>query len=132
MDTRGRQALWRTVTELADDGTTVFLTTQYLEEADVLADRIAVLDGGVIIAEGTAAELKRRVGQELVELTFADGSTEWLRGDGTAEHLRATLNERHRSGLPAIRVATHTPTLDDVFLALTDHTSRTAPKESAS
>ncbi len=125
MDTRSRQTLWDTVAGLSAGGTTVFLTTQYLEEADVLADRIAVLDGGVIVAEGTADELKRRVGQELVELTLADGSSEWLRGDGSAEHLRSVLNERHRTGLPAARVTVHTPTLDDVFLALTD---RSAPK----
>jgi ABC-2 type transport system ATP-binding protein len=125
MDTRSRQTLWDTVTDLASGGTTVFLTTQYLEEADVLADRIAVLDGGVIVAEGTADELKGRVGQELVELTLADGSVEWLRGDGTAELLRSVLNERHSSGLPVTRVTVHAPTLDDVFLALTD---RSAPK----
>ena len=129
MDTRSRQTLWDTVTDLAAGGTTVFLTTQYLEEADVLADRIAVLDGGVIAAEGTADELKRRIGRELIELTLADGSSEWLRGDGTAEHLRSVLNERHRSDLPVARVTVHTPTLDDVFLALTD---RSATKGRAS
>ena len=120
MDTRSRQALWHTITGLAEHGTTVFLTTQYLEEADVLADRIAVLDGDGIAAQGTAAELKRRVGQELVELTLADGSVEWMRGDGSAEHLRSALNFHHRAGVPVARVTVHTPTLDDVFLALTD------------
>ncbi|MFE9246772.1 ATP-binding cassette domain-containing protein [Nocardiopsis sp. NPDC006938] len=128
MDTRSRQTLWETVTGLAERGTTVLLTTQYLEEADVLADRIAVLHGGVIAAEGTADDLKRRVGRERVELTLEDGGTEWLPGDGTAEHLRSLLNERHSAGRPVARVTTHAPTLDDVFLALTAPTATDTAK----
>ena len=71
LDTRSRQTLWRRIEELAAAGTTILLTTQYLEEADELADRIGVLDGGRLVAEGTAAELKARVGTEVLELTIA-------------------------------------------------------------
>ena len=72
LDPRSRQAMWDTVAGLAGEGVTVFLTTQYLEEADRLADRVAVLDGGRIVAEGTPAELKRRVADQRLELTLAD------------------------------------------------------------
>jgi ABC-2 type transport system ATP-binding protein len=75
LDPRSRQAVWDAVRTLADDGTTILLTTQYLEEADQLADRISVLDGGRIIAEGTAEELKSRLGRERAELIFTDGET---------------------------------------------------------
>src|SRR4051794_8453563 len=73
LDPRSRQAMWDVISELVADGVTVFLTTQYLEEADRLADRIAVLDGGRVVAEGTAAELKRRVAGPRLDLTAAGG-----------------------------------------------------------
>ncbi len=120
LDPRSRQEMWRTVAELAADGTTVLLTTQYLEEADQLADRIAVLDAGRIVADGTAAQLKSRVGAELVEIEFADGSVEQLPTDGSVERMRAVLDDVDTRPVPARRVDVRTPTLDDVFLALTD------------
>ncbi|WP_035812096.1 ATP-binding cassette domain-containing protein [Jiangella gansuensis] len=120
MDPRSRQDLWRLVAGLADSGTTVFLTTQYLEEAEALADHVAVLHGGRIVASGTAAELKRQVGEEWIELTFADGSHEQVVSDGSAERLRDVLNHYHAAGRPVASVTVRTPTLDDVFLTLTD------------
>lgn len=120
LDPRSRQELWNTVAELASDGTTVLLTTQYLEEADQLADRIAVLDAGRIVADGTATELKSRVGAELVEIEFADGSVEQLTTDGSVERMRAILDDVGTRPVAARRVDVRTPTLDDVFLALTD------------
>jgi ABC-2 type transport system ATP-binding protein len=119
MDTRSRQALWEAVRELAAAGTSVLLTTQYLEEADVLADRVAVIDRGRITASGTTAELKGRVGGEWIELTLADGRVERLPGDGTADRLREVLVGRHRDGVRVAGVQVRRPTMDDVFLALT-------------
>ncbi|MEV0610007.1 ATP-binding cassette domain-containing protein [Polymorphospora rubra] len=121
MDTRSRQALWTTITRLAAAGRTVFLTTQYLEEADTLADRIAVLDGGRIVAAGTAAELKRRVGREWVELTLPGGDVRRESTDGSPARLREILNRYHAEGRPVARAALRTPSLDDVFLTLTGH-----------
>ena len=72
LDPRSRQAMWEVISELVAGGVTVFLTTQYLEEADRLADRIAVIDGGRVVAEGTPAELKRRVAGQRLDLTLAD------------------------------------------------------------
>ena len=72
LDPRSRQAVWDVVGELVGSGVTIFLTTQYLEEADQLADRIAVLDGGRVVATGSADELKRRIGTEQVELALTD------------------------------------------------------------
>jgi ABC-2 type transport system ATP-binding protein len=141
LDPRSRQQTWSLVADLAAAGTTVFLTTQYLEEADRLADRIAVLDGGRLVAEGGAAELKARVGESRLALTLTgpaafDAVTSRLgtravradRGritvevvtDGTAGHVRALLDEvdPRRDGVATFAV--HTATLDDVFLALTD------------
>ena len=118
LDTRSRQSLWDEIRALADAGTTVLLTTQYLEEADRLADRIAVLENGVIVADGTAAELKSRVGSEVLALHGADGETVLeVPTDGTVDGLRAALG-----ALPAGAsgsVALRSPSLDDVFLAVT-------------
>ncbi len=123
LDTRSRQELWAIIRSLADAGTTVFLTTQYLEEADRLADRIAVLDRGAVAAEGTAAELKARVGGEFVELRDADGALlREIPTDGSVHALRAAVDELDRSALgvvPGARVGIRRPTLDDVFLAIT-------------
>ncbi|GAB2816418.1 daunorubicin resistance protein DrrA family ABC transporter ATP-binding protein [Actinoallomurus bryophytorum] len=142
LDPRSRQALWEVITGLAGSGVTVFLTTQYLEEADRLAGHIALVDGGRVVAEGTAAELKRRVADQHLDLVLADRATyedvaEILGGravthdpaaltlgvatDGSAAHVRALLDEID-PGRRAVRTfAVHTATLDDVFLTLTGH-----------
>jgi len=123
LDTRSRQDLWAVIRSLAEAGTTIFLTTQYLEEADRLADRIAVLDGGRIAAEGTADELKARVGGDVVELRDADGVLlRELPTDGSVHGLRAAIDELDRSahdGVDGRQVTIRRPSLDDVFLAIT-------------
>lgn len=138
LDPRSRRTMWDTVRSLVAGGTTVFLTTQYLEEADHLADRIAVLDGGRIIAEGTADELKARIPGSHVRLRFTDPA-EYERagaafpcaarddenlalrvaGDGGIGALRALLDRLDAAGIRAADFSVHTPDLDDVFLALT-------------
>lgn len=121
LDTRSRQALWEVIRGLADGGTTVLLTTQYLEEADELADRIGVLHRGRLVAEGTSAELKSRIGGEVV--TLSDASGELLRElatDGSPGALRRALDQLEQDGIPeGSRVGLRSPSLDDVFLALT-------------
>ncbi|WP_218589058.1 ATP-binding cassette domain-containing protein [Pseudonocardia oceani] len=137
LDPRSRRAVWDVVRELVADGVTILLTTQYLEEADELADRIAVLDGGRIVAEGTSDELKRRIPGGHVLLRFTDahhldaaarvvgpstreGDALALRipHDGDVRSLRALLDRL--DGYDVDALSTHTPDLDDVFLALTD------------
>jgi ABC-2 type transport system ATP-binding protein len=137
LDPRSRRDVWDAVTGLTASGVTVLLTTQYLEEADRLADRIAVLDGGRVVAEGTAQELKARVGSETVELFFADmealgeaavvldGARVDLErrslsvaGDGSAATVKALLDRV--DGID--RLDLHRPTLDEAFLALTERT----------
>ncbi|MFF1571992.1 ATP-binding cassette domain-containing protein [Leifsonia sp. NPDC058292] len=120
LDTRSRQALWGMILELAAQGITVFLTTQYLEEADQLADRIAVIDGGVVVAEGTAAELKARVGGEVVELRDAnDEIVRELPTDGSVHGLREAIDLLDATGVSGGSVSIRKPSMDDVFLALT-------------
>ena len=121
LDTRSKFELWDSIRGLTDVGTTVLLTTQYLEEADQLADRIAVLDGGRIVAEGTAAELKARIGGEVLALHDAHGEVvRELPTDGTLAGLRAALALLEREGdLDADSVSLRSPSLDDVFLAVT-------------
>jgi ABC-2 type transport system ATP-binding protein len=135
LDTRSRQEMWRVIRSLADDGTTVFLTTQYLEEADRLADRIAVLDRGRIAAEGTATELKARIGGDVVELRDADGVLlAELPTDGTVHGLRAAIDELDRTPAataPGVVVSIRRPSLDDVFLAITDRAAATRPGAAA-
>jgi ABC-2 type transport system ATP-binding protein len=116
LDPRSRRAVWAAVKALADEGTTVLLTTQYLEEADRLADRIAVIDHGRVVAEGSAEALKARVGGETLELFFADPERPALRVavDGP-DDVRRVLGEV--DGVE--RIELHRPSLDDVFLALT-------------
>ena len=93
LDPASRQELWAVIRHLADNGTTVLLTTQYLEEADQLADRIAVLEGGRIVAEGTPGDLKSRIGGEVVALHDADGAlVREIPTDGTVAGLRAALD----------------------------------------
>jgi ABC-2 type transport system ATP-binding protein len=142
LDPRSRRTMWNIVRELVADGATVFLTTQYLEEADQLADRIAVLDQGHLVAEGTPDELKRQVPGRHVRLRFADvaalnaaarllnGSTAdeaalTLRvpSDGGVKSLRSLLDRLDEHSIDVEEFAVHTPDLDDVFLALTGHAS---------
>ncbi|MEP6843650.1 MAG: ATP-binding cassette domain-containing protein [Pseudolysinimonas sp.] len=119
LDTRSKFELWDSIRGLTDLGTTVLLTTQYLEEADQLADRIAVLDGGRIVAEGTAAELKARIGGEVLALHDAHGEVvRELSTDGTLGGLRAALATLDRADDGDV-VSLRRPSLDDVFLAVT-------------
>ncbi|HET6301773.1 ATP-binding cassette domain-containing protein [Microbacterium sp.] len=119
LDTRSRRELWDVIRSLADAGTTVFLTTQYLEEADQLADRIAVLDGGRIVAVGTPAELKSRIGGDTVELHDEHGAlVAEIPTDGTVADLRRAIDELDEAGAEGV-VTLRRPTMDDVFLSLT-------------
>lgn len=147
LDPRSRLTIWQIVRDLASAGVTILLTTQYLEEADDLADRIAVLDHGRVVAEGAAAELKRRVPGGHVRLHFSDAqllhSARALvpaatpdedqlvlrvpAGD-TVSSLRELLDELHRARIEVERLTVHTPDLDDVFLAVTGgHVAGTDP-----
>ena len=118
LDTRSKFELWDSIRGLTALGTTVLLTTQYLEEADQLADRIAVLDDGRIVAEGTAAELKARIGGEVLALHDAHGAVvRELPTDGTLAGLRTALAGLDDSD--ADSVSLRRPSLDDVFLAVT-------------
>ncbi|MGO2684120.1 MAG: ATP-binding cassette domain-containing protein, partial [Microbacterium sp.] len=119
LDTRSRRDLWGIIRALATAGTTVFLTTQYLEEADQLADRIAVLHEGRVAALGTAAELKSRVGGDTVELHDEHGDLlREIPTDGTVSGLRRALDDLDRQAADGV-VTLRRPTLDDVFLAIT-------------
>ena len=138
LDPRSRRTMWQIIRELAAAGVTVLLTTQYLDEADQLADRIAVLDQGRIVAEGTPAELKSRIPGGHFRLHFADphllhSASELLPAaapdqeqlvhqipaGGTAASLRGLLDELHEAHIPVERLTIHTPDLDDVFFAVT-------------
>jgi ABC-2 type transport system ATP-binding protein len=138
LDPRSREQVWGTVRDLADEGVTILLTTQYLEEADQLADTIALLDQGRVVARGTADELKSSIGTEVVRLQFGDGDSyaralgqyEAVRADsrlhilevassGSAAQVREMLGHLEAVGAPALKVSTHRPSLDDVFLSLT-------------
>ncbi|OIK05288.1 ATP-binding cassette domain-containing protein [Streptomyces monashensis] len=149
LDPRSRHTMWQIIRELVATGTTVFLTTQYLEEADELADRIAVLNNGKIAAEGTAEELKRLIPGGHVRLRFTDpiayrsaalaltdithdDETLSLQipSDGTQNNLRFILDRLDTAGIEADELTVHTPDLDDVFFALTDGTGTpNQPKE---
>jgi ABC-2 type transport system ATP-binding protein len=148
LDPRSRRTMWDIIRELVADGTTVFLTTQYLEEADHLAGRIAVLDQGHIVAHGTPDELKRQVPGSHVRLRFTgiadldaaagllpdstrDDEDLTLRvpNDGGATSLRDLLNKLDEQSIYVDEFSVHTPDLDDVFLALTGH--GTAEEESS-
>jgi ABC-2 type transport system ATP-binding protein len=118
LDTRSRQDMWDLIASLAAAGTTIFLTTQYLEEADRLADQIAVLEHGVIVAQGSPAELKARVGGEVLAVHDERGDVLLeMPTDGTLAGLRDVLGEIR--GRDADAVSLRTPSLDDVFLAVT-------------
>jgi ABC-2 type transport system ATP-binding protein len=138
LDPRSRRTMWEIVRELVADGVTIFLTTQYLEEADQLADQVAVLNQGRLVAQGTPDDLKRQVPGSHVLLRFTDvleldaaariltGSTRddedlTLRvpGDGGVKSLQALLGRLTEYSINAEELSVHTPDLDDVFLALT-------------
>ncbi|MGO4678490.1 ATP-binding cassette domain-containing protein [Microbacterium sp. 2MCAF23] len=119
VDPRSRLDLWAVIRGLADAGTTVFLTTQYLEEADQLADRIAVLHEGRIVRTGTASALKAQFGSDVLVAEGADGaSLAEITTDGSIDGIRRALDELEAAH-PTARVQLRRPTLDDVFLTLT-------------
>ncbi|WP_405872435.1 ATP-binding cassette domain-containing protein [Streptomyces zaomyceticus] len=151
LDPRSRRVMWELIRDLVtEQGVTIFLTTQYLEEADQLADRIAVLDHGKLVAEGTAEELKRLIPGGHVRVRFADETrlaaaaglfgiatrddeslTLQIPSDGSVANLRAVLDTLDGSGVQAESLTVHTPDLDDVFLTLTGRQNTpTTQKES--
>jgi ABC-2 type transport system ATP-binding protein len=140
LDPRSRRTMWQLIRALVAGGITILLTTQYLEEADELADRIALLDGGRLIAEGTADELKRRIPGGHITLQFADlhaldlaartlpatardddALTLTVPSDGGVQSLRAVLDQLDHAMIRVDGLSVHTPDLDDVFFALTGH-----------
>jgi ABC-2 type transport system ATP-binding protein len=143
LDPRSRRTVWQSIRDLVAGGTTIFLTTQYLDEADQLSDRIAVLDRGRIVAEGTPGELKRRIPGGHLRLHFAspctldaaarlllDGASRdeenlvlQVPSDGSAASLRGLLNQLDDARLDVEHVTIHTPDLDDVFFAVTGQPS---------
>ncbi len=149
LDPRSRLSLWEFVQQLADEGTTILLTTQYMEEAEYLANNVIVLDHGTIIAEGTVNELKSRAGSERIEITMKSSkdTSKALKLFGkTARHnkatdlitlpakngtesLRETVKDLEKDGLKIDTVGLRKPTLDDVFLALTGHKAEEESKE---
>lgn len=150
LDPRGRLAMWEVISGLVADGTTVLLTTQYLEEADQLAHQIAVVDRGRVIAKGTADELKTQVGGERLELTVAPGGNlnaalqavlPYSSGEihlnsehrhlavpvtHGAQQLAAVVRDLDAAHIPLDDLALRRPTLDDVFLSLTGHAATEA------
>src|SRR5688572_6952902 len=150
LDPRSRLVLWELIRDLQKEGTTLLLCTQYLEEADQLCDRIAVIDLGTVIAEGTSEELKDKIGGEVLELHVAQEhltrAAETLKGLGAGEPtvdegtrlirvpvgsdgpsvLLVTVRRLDDAGIDIEEIALHRPTLDDVFLSLTGHAAEAA------
>ncbi|HTF10705.1 MAG TPA: ATP-binding cassette domain-containing protein [Asanoa sp.] len=144
LDPRSRRMMWQTIRGLVAGGVTIFLTTQYLEEADHLADRIALLDRGKLVAEGTAEQLKRGLPGGHVRLRFGDAAgldaaarvlgdvsrddealTLQVPSDGGVPALRALLDRLEQAAIEVDELSVHTPDLDDVFFALTGHPTAT-------
>jgi ABC-2 type transport system ATP-binding protein len=138
LDPRSRHTMWQIIRELAASGVTILLTTQYLDEADELADRIAVLDNGRIVAEGTSDELKSAIPGGHVQLRFADPDTLHAAAtllplavadqeqlvllvpdNGSVDALRELLDTLHGAQITVERLSMETPDLDDVFFAMT-------------
>jgi ABC-2 type transport system ATP-binding protein len=151
LDPRSRLALWKVISEMTRSGVTVLLTTQYLEEADRLADEVAVIDHGRIVAQGSPETLKRRVAGQRLLLTISDSTafaavaeilgervaqldreqlTIAVPTDGGAAHVRGLLDEVDPFGVNVESFAVQSATLDDVFLALTGHRSDQPQPES--
>lgn len=150
LDPRSRIAMWEIIKKLVADGTTILLTTQYLEEADQLADRIVVIDNGIAIAEGTATELKRKIGNDRLELTFLDVATynKAVKALGkmvadtnekelavavmikdTNSDVRSALDVLANSKIKIASMEIRKPTLDDVFLSLTGKSKTEATEQ---
>ena len=142
LDPRARRDVWQIIRGLAAGGVTIFLTTQYLDEADHLADRIAVLDQGRIVAEGSPEQLKRRIPGGHIQLQFAgphelesaaqalgaasrddEALTLQVPSDGSLRSLRSLLDRLDYAAIEVGSLSIHTPDLDDVFFALTGHPS---------
>jgi ABC-2 type transport system ATP-binding protein len=151
LDLQSRQELWRTIRDLVGEGTTVILTTQYLEEADQLADRLVVIDHGSIIAEGTAGQLKEQLGGTVIELSMheeadvgkaasivrpiagtepeLDGRTLRVPSPDGSHLLAQMLRQLDDQGVFPATVSLREPSLDDVFLALTGHAAEDPTSE---
>jgi len=151
LDPRSRTDLWGVIEELVADGTTLLLTTQYLEEADRLADNIVVIDHGVVIAEGTSAELKSRLGATIVEVGFTDDATAQrasgrlcqigqceveaishivsLKVDDGAKVVLQVVRALDEAGIEPETLNVREPTLDDVFLSITGHAAEEVQDE---
>src|SRR5215218_7125375 len=138
LDPRSRRTVWQLIRDLVAGGVTIFLTTQYLEEADELADRVALPDHGRLVAEGTPDQLKRRIPGGHIRLQFADPDgleaaastlgelvrddealTVQVPSDGSVKSLRALLDQLENASIEVSELSIHLPDLDDVFLALT-------------
>lgn len=150
LDPRSRLSMWTIIKQLLASGTTILLTTQYLEEADLLADQIVVIDGGKVIAQGTSAELKGKVGKDRLELVFGSAKALQAAQAALGKAVVATNDKDHSATLVIAdtntdikrvldtlvkakvslqSMAVHKPTLDDVFLSLTGKTNQTATEE---
>lgn len=146
LDPRSRIQMWNVIKKLMESGHTILLTTQYLEEADLLADRIAVLDDGKIIAEGTSDELKQKVGKDRLELVIngdLQKAAQAMQGEvtvpeerkisvavgGGVKDIKTILDRVEAAGVTIESLSLHKPTLDDVFLELTGHKAKEAREE---
>lgn len=145
LDPRSRRAMWEIISDLRKKGVTIFLTTQYLEEADQLADKVIVIDNGTVVAEGTPDELKHRVGDRSLQLTFetevaaretsnlfkpedilsaGKGVTFSIKTDGSVAHTKRIMDILSTAKTQPIDMAFHVPSLDEVFFALTGNNDR--------